>query len=199
MDTGAPSSFGSTSSLTFAGESFRLGTGFLGLEPASLSQFVDVPCVGLLGADLLGEFDHLFDVPTGRYSVSRQPLTHPGSAVELDELMGIPIVKAFIGDDHLRMFFDTGAQISYLQDDLLRDFPFAGTFTDFYPSVGRFQTDTYHVPASIAGVDFNLRCGSLPGILGNMLRAARAQGIIGNSVFENRTIGYFPRRRQLVL
>ena len=42
-----------------------------------------------------------------------------------------------------RMFFDTGAQISYLQDDVLDTFPSAGPVTDFYPGVGQFQTETH--------------------------------------------------------
>ena len=41
--------------------------------------------------------------------------------------MGIPIVTAQIGGRAYRMFFDTGAQISYLQSDALKTFPAAGT------------------------------------------------------------------------
>jgi hypothetical protein len=41
--------------------------------------------------------------------------------------MGIPIVTAQIGGRAHRMFFDTGAQISYLQSDALKTFPAAGS------------------------------------------------------------------------
>ena len=41
--------------------------------------------------------------------------------------MGIPIVTAEIGGRANRMFFDTGAQISYLQSDALKTLPAAVT------------------------------------------------------------------------
>jgi len=45
--------------------------------------------------------------------------------------MGIPIVTARIADRDYRMFFDTGAQFSYFQEDSLSNFPYAGSVTDF--------------------------------------------------------------------
>ena len=41
--------------------------------------------------------------------------------------------------------------------------------------------------------------GTLPGLLGMTLMMAGAQGIIGNQILTNRVVGYFPRRRLLVL
>ena len=111
--------------------------------------------------------------------------------------MSIPILTARISDSECRMFFDTGAQISYYQDDALTDFPVDENITDFYPGVGQFQTDTYQVDISLSGIDFTLRCGTLPGLLGATLKMADTQGIIGNQIMNNRVIGYFPRRNVL--
>lgn len=199
LDTGAPSSFGTLRSITIAGEQFSLGTTYLGLSAATLSQFVGVPCVGLLGADVLGCFDHIFDTASGRLSVSASELSHSGQSVRLDEFMGIPIVSARVGGSDYRMFFDTGAQISYFQDASLAGFAPAGSVTDFYPGVGRFQTDTHEVPVSLGDTSFLLRCGSLPGLLGATLMMADTQGIIGNQVLIDRVVGFFPRRRRLCL
>jgi hypothetical protein len=199
LDTGTPTSFGTSRNLTIAGEQFSLGTSYLGLTAATLTQFVSVPCVGLLGADVLGRFDHVFDTADGRLTVSTAELSHSGQSVRLDEFMGIPIVTARIGGSDYRMFFDTGAQISYFQDDSLTRFPSVGSVTDFYPGVGQFQTDTYEVPVSLGSVAFTLRCGTLPGLLGMTLMMASTEGIIGNAILSNRTVGYFPRRRTMVL
>jgi hypothetical protein len=199
LDTGAPSSFGTSCSITMAGEQFSLGTSYLGLTAATLSQFVGEPCVGLLGADVLGRFDHIFDTAGGRLSVSSAELSQSGQSVRLDEFMGIPIVTARVGGSDYRMFFDTGAQISYFQDDILAEFPSAGSVTDFYPGFGQFQTHTHEVPVSLGGVTFTLRCGTLPGLLGMTLMMASTDGIVGNAILANRTVGYFPRRRVMVL
>lgn len=199
LDTGAPTSFGTSRSLSIAGEQLSLGTSYLGLNAATLSQFVAVKCAGLLGADVLGRFDHIFDTAGGRLTVSTAELSHSGQRVRLDEFMGIPIVTARVAASDYRMFFDTGAQISYFQDDSLSTFPSAGSVSDFYPGVGPFQTDTHEVPVSLGGVAFNLRCGKLPELLGMTLMMADTQGIVGNAVLTNRTVGYFPRRRAIVL
>lgn len=199
LDTGALTSFGISRSLTIAGERFSFSTSYLGLTAATLSQFVGVPCVGLLGADFLGRFDHFFDTTGGRLTISTAELSHSGQTVRLEAFMGIPIVTARVGGRGYRMFFDTGAQISYFQDGSLTEFPFAGRVTDFYPGFGQFQTDTHHVQVGLGDCAFTLRCGTLPGLLGTTLMLAGTSGIIGNQIMENRVIGYFPRRNVLCL
>ena len=198
-DTGAPTSFGAAESLGFAGDQFGLSSSYFGLTAATLSQYVGVECSGLLGADVLSRFDHIFDTAGGKLTVSTAELSHDGQSVRLDEFMGIPIITARVGGSDYRMFFDTGAQISYLQDDSITKFPSAGSVTDFYPGVGQFQTDTHEVPVLLGSVAFALRCGSLPGLLGATLMMADTQGIIGNQVLNDRIAGFFPRRNLLCL
>lgn len=70
---------------------------------------------------------------------------------------------------------------------------------DFFPGVGSFETATHSVPATLAGVPFTLRCGSLPGLLGMTLMMADVEGIIGNKVMRTRKIGFYPRRGLLSL
>ena len=199
LDTGAPASFGTSRNLAIDGEEFSVATGYLGLTAESLSQFVGVPCVGLLGVDVLGRFDLILDAAGARLTVSTAELQHSGHSIPLDEFMGIPIVTARIGDSDHRLFFDTGAQISYFQDASLTSFPSAGRVTDFYPGFGQFQTDTHNVRVSLGEVVFTLRCGRLPGLLGTTLMMAGTDGICGNAILSDRRVGYFPRRRAMVL
>ena len=199
FDTGAPTSFGSTPTLALAGERFRLGSSYLGLTAAILSQFVAVDCVGLLGADILRRFDFILDTPNGVATISTSELELRGPVVDLDGFMGIPLVWARIRGTDYRMFLDTGAQISYLPHDSLASFPPAGRVTDFYPGVGQFEVETHTVDITVGGIAFTLRSGALPELLGATLMMAGTDGIIGNAVFSNRPVGYFPRRRFLVL
>jgi hypothetical protein len=199
VDTGAPTSFGASPTVTIAGERFELDTTYLGLTAATLSEFVGVPCAGLLGADVLGRFDHIFDSAAGKLTVSTAELTHSGQPIRVEDLLGIPIVTAHIGGRPYRMFFDTGAQISYLPEDALKSFPAAGRVADFYPGFGQFETDTHDVEISLEGVPFTLRCGTLPGLLGMSLLVSGTDGIVGNAILSDRTVGYFPRRGVMVL
>ena len=115
------------------------------------------------------------------------------------DFLAIPIIKANIDGTIRPMFFDTGAQISYFQDESLTAFPTAGTITDFYPSLGQFETETCSVDVTLENVRYTLRCGSLPGLLSVTLSMANTEGIIGNEILRNRVAGFFPRRQKLVL
>lgn len=199
FDTGATTSFGAVDGLLIAEEQFSISSSYFGLTASTLSDHVGVECSGLLGADILGRFDHLLDTAGGRLTVSTVELSHDGQHVHLDEFMGVPIVTANVGGSDYRMFFDTGAQISYFQEDSLVGFPPAGSVTDLYPGFGQFQTDTHEVPLSLGDISFLLRCGCLPDLLGATLMMAETQGIIGNQVLLDRVVGFFPRRGILCL
>lgn len=122
-----------------------------------------------------------------------------GNTVSLEHFMGIPIAAAEIAGDQHRVFFDTGAQLSYLQSDSLGNFPEAGRAEDFYPGIGRFETETHMVEMRLGGQVFNLRCGRLPELLGATLMMAGTSGIVGNAVMMDSVTGYFPRRSRLYL
>jgi len=200
FDTGAPASFGANERVTLAGETFDVAADYLGLDATTLSRFVGVDCAGLLGADVLGKFDFILDMPAGTLEVSTARLELAGVAIPLDEFMGVPIVSGTVRGREYRLFFDTGAQISYLQDDEVRSmFPVAGLITDFYPGLGQFETATHMVDIALGEFEATLRCGALPGLLGATLMLAGTEGIVGNEVLRGRRAGYFPRRGMLVL
>jgi hypothetical protein len=197
LDTGSPTSFG-IKQITIEGQDFSIPSSYMGLTAEQLSRFVAHPTVGLIGADILNEFDILIDTKIESVSFSAAQIALDGKDLEITEFMGIPIVQANISGTDRQMFFDTGAQISYFQDKSLEAFPMIGTVTDFYPGIGQFQTKTYRVNATLGNVTYELRCGSLPGLLGMTLMMAGTEGIIGNEVLRDRVVGYFPRRKKLV-
>jgi hypothetical protein len=199
LDTGAATSFGQSRKLRLAGVEFSVGSNYLGLGAEQLSEFVGVPTAGLLGADVLERFDLLIDVANERLTLSTGQLAHEGLEVPMDDFMGVPIINVRIGDDECRMFFDSGAQISYFEGEMQDVFPRVGSLTDFFPGVGQFETETYRVPVDLAGETIELVCGQLPGLLGMTLMMAGTQGILGNAILSDRKVGYFPRRGLLVL
>jgi hypothetical protein len=198
-DTGAPSSFGIWPSLELLGKRFAIDDSYMGLDAAFLSEAVGVECKGLLGADVLGEFDQIIDLPGGCLTLSTEDLEHPGQTLEIEAFMDIPILSAAVAGETFRMFFDTGAQVSYLQDGLIESYPDAGMLEDFYPGFGKFDTETHAVPFNLGREMLSLRCGQLPALLGMSLMMADVSGILGNEIFKNRSIGYFPRRKLVSL
>ena len=198
LDTGAPQSFG-RSGVAIAGRPFEVGAASAGLGAAGLSDLVKVDCAGLFGSDVLSHLDWILDLRAGVARVSSGQLEHQGTSIPLEGFMGIPIVEARVGTGRCRLFFDTGAQISYLEQNLLGTGTRTGRMTDFHPSIGEFETDVYEVEIGLGGTAWRIRCGSLPGPLQGLLGMAGVAGILGNEVMRDRVTGYFPRRSMLLL
>ena len=199
FDTGSPNSFGSVESLTLDGEEFKVPTAYMGMDADQLAASANHPTCGLLGADTINAFDVLIDIEKQEITFSKEELTFEGTSLGLEHFMGIPLLDAEIGGESYRMFFDTGAQVSYFQHRSLKSFPPVGSLTDFYPGYGEFVTKTHQVEVRLGGQMMTLRCGGLPKMLAAGLMMGGAKGIIGNQILPGRVAGYFPRRKQLVL
>jgi len=200
VDTGAPTSFGDSNCITIGSEQFYLDESYHSYTADTISHYVGVTCAGLIGVDFLNHFDVIFDTSNSKLTLSATEITCDGQRLQMESFMGIPIITVQIGGRDLRMILDTGAQISYFQDKSLTEFPTAGIFKDFHFTVGLFDTETYNVPMLLGELPTTLRCGGfLPDSIVSILTAASVYGIIGNEVFNNRIVGYFPRRNSLVI
>ena len=198
LDTGAPRSFG-VCDFEIAGQSFSIHTNYMGLTADQLSEFVGYKTAGIIGADVLNQFDVFIDTFNAQISFALEEIDLDGEVLSLTHFMGIPIINVSINDIDSPMFFDTGAQISYYQNDSLKLFPSLGHITDFFPGIGQFQTETYQVNVQLGNSTYDLSCGSLPELLGMTLKMAGVDGIIGNAVLKSHVVGYFARRQIVVL
>ncbi len=168
--------------------------GHLGLSAETLS-------------DIIGKLDWSFDAKAGTVAVSRKPLQVDGTRVKINSFMfGIPILKVHADDEAARrFFFDTGAAVSYWQNERIESHAQAGVYQDYFPGFGSFETQTFRVPFRLETVGDDdavvtpLRTGTLPKALAGIVKGIKCEGIIGNEVLLNRTFGYFRRRRLIVL
>jgi len=198
IDTGSPASFGISETLNICNRTFNLANSYGTLNSQELTSHIGLDIVGLIGVDVLNEFDILFDMKKYDISFSEAELLLDGEHIPIDGFMEIPIILTSINRANRRMYFDTGAQISYFQDKSLKDFPSNGNITDFYHSIGNFETETYLLDISIGSNNHTVVCGSLPTQLTETLMMASVDGIISNEIMDNCIVGYFPRRRQMV-
>lgn len=198
LDTGSPVSFGDADAISLGGQEFAVASDYMGLSGKLLSGYLGQSVTGLIGADILNRVDVAVNAVLGLANFTSDTFDLQGDVLQMEEFMSIPIIEVKIGDQMHRMFFDTGAQISYFQGDALSKFPKRGVVKDFFPGMGEFETETHDVTASIGAMEFMLRCGRLPGLLGLTLGLASTAGIVGNEVCAGRTVGYFARRGILV-
>ena len=194
FDTGAPQSFGEGGKLSILGKEFPVASSFMGLDANKVSEHAGVQMQGLLGADIINHFDYRIDVQSESIEISVDEIEMGESPLQIKEFMRIPIITAEIGGAQYSMFFDSGAQYSYFQEDDLSSFPSLGKVSDFYPGVGPFETDTFSVPMKISSVDISTQCGKLPDLLAMTLSMANTSGIIGNELLLDRVVTYSPKR-----
>lgn len=200
VDTGAPITFGTTKALNICGEHFHFNNTYLSLTTESLSEFIGTPCSGLLGMDLLRVHDIIFDLHKGEATFTQEKVIPAGTGITLEDFMGIPILPVEISGEQFRMFFDTGAQLSYFQNKGITSSTPGAEIEDFFPDVGKFITRTYQVEMRIGEKIFNLISGILPGLLGASLQLANVQGIIGNQIFDFvKKINFSPRSKMIDL
>ncbi len=113
--------------------------------------------------------------------------------------MGVPIIRAQISEKPVRMFFDTGAQLSYLSAEMTTDLEPSGTATDFYPGIGEFQTDVYEISMGLAFETLHLKVGVLHQPLQHLLEMASAGGILGTAILQTHELTYTPRRSVMTI
>ena len=198
-DTGADSTFGDRR-VSLLGPAEDIQSHFAGqFSAADISGFLGETVAGIIGADIINRYDHIIDLKNNVLTVSDGDLTSAGTAQSLDFFMGVPMLSAKVGNTPCKLFIDTGAQISYYQGNIPPNAPSAGILEDFFPAYGKFQTETYMIPAEFSGIRHTIRFGKLPGMMGMALQMAGVAGILGNEVMRNRVTGYVPHRNQLIL
>jgi hypothetical protein len=185
LDTGAPMSLHNNSQFHFEETLHRCNSGLRGVTTGSISELLGMDITALMGADVLSRYHVLLDYRNLQAKFSTDPIVFEGRTIGLESFMGIPIIKLTISGNEHRFFLDTGAQYSYVSEQLIRTFPPAGEVQDFYPGVGQFQISCHDVELMLGADVFNARCGNPPALVQQMLTMGNCQGIIGADLFNN--------------
>lgn len=181
IDTGSPRTMGSEF-LPFAGQKYPAAGTFMGTSLSTISTEVGTQLDWLVGADTLSNYRIELDWRTQTLTAYEDEVIVGGMSI--DFVVGIPVLTIDLNGIPVRMFFDTGAKISYARRELINSVPVTATTHDFYPGLGPFETPIRNIVASIAGRETKFTVGQLPTQLEATLLAAGVQGIIGNDLFE---------------
>ena len=185
IDTGARSTIHTSDSLNFCSHSFGCSTNYMGLTVSKISDMLGTEITTLLGADILSDYKILLDYQNQVIEFSKKEIDIDGTQVDISNFMGIPIIKMTVDNQELKFFLDTGAKLSYLSDSLTSNYESVGTDEDFYPGVGKFQTEFYEIPTVFGNTQFVVKYGNLPTLLQMTLMLGGTDGIIGFDFFNN--------------
>lgn len=204
IDTGASFSFG-RGPVSICGRRFevpeRMPDAPVAIGLDALAPFVGCRLDGLFGMDILRQFSLVLDAPRAQARFGGEALdAMPGLRVPLEMRMQAPLLEAEIEGRSARLFWDTGAMISYLSAGALSGaWPLHGRAKDFHPLLGVFETDLCAAHLRIAGHRLMLTFGRLPDPLAEMLIMTGAQGVLGNELLNQFTVGFDPFRHTLIL
>ncbi len=185
IDTGAPSTIHASNNLIFCSDNYNCSTNYMGLTVTKISEMLGTEITTLLGADVLSNLKILFDYKNGVVEFNKEEITFEGTEIDILNFMGIPIIELSVDNQKLKLFLDTGAKLSYLSDSITSNYESIGTDEDFYPGVGKFETNCFEIPTSFGDNNFIVKYGNLPTLLQMTLMLGGTDGIIGFDFFNN--------------
>ena len=185
IDTGAPSTIHASESLSFRSINYNCTTNYMGLTVSKISDMLGTEITTLLGADILSDYKILLDYKNGVVEFNKQEIDFEGKEISISNFMGIPILKLHINNQELKFFLDTGAKLSYLSENITKNYESVGTDEDFYPGVGKFETECFEISTSLGNNNFSVKYGNLPTLLQMTLMLGGTDGIIGFDFFNN--------------
>jgi len=197
IDTGAPASIGADI-VVISGNSYSVQKNYLGVTAAYLSEQIGAKIDGLIGADVIQDFVLTVDPVREKISFDSQTSQFP-IIVSIEDFMGIPIVTVTVNESDVRAFFDTGAQLSYIDSQFTKGIAPSGQREDFYPGIGRFSTDIFQLNTKIGGEHLIFTYGNLPDLLQLTLMMADTQAIIGTELLKTHAFSLSISNRELRL
>ena len=198
VDTGSPWSLGSQP-VQLGGREFPMqANDLMGHTCESIAGMVGTPFDGLLGTDILGQFDLELSVRDGVLRLS-EPLLEIQDGPVVESVQGVPLVSVEIGGEAVPMFFDTGAPLSYLSEERVQGCTALGDVDDFHPLLGRFRVSTHAVEMRAWGQTLKIRAGRMPMMLEMALALGGAAGILGTEVLDHGVFRLSQRQKRAAL
>jgi hypothetical protein len=157
----------------------------MGLTINKLSELLGTKITTLLGTDILENYNLKLDYKNCIAQFDKNEIVLEGNERELTSFMGIPILKLNVDNQDHNFFLDTGAKLSYLASSYTANYESVGKQEDFYPGVGKFQTECFDIQTSLGNTSFNVRYGNLPTLLQRTLMMGGTKGVIGSDFFSH--------------
>jgi hypothetical protein len=187
VDTGSPVTISSFGNITFMEQSFVAKTAMAGNNAETLSELIGRNIDVLMGMDILTQFHVQINYHLNKIIFSREPIPMDGAiSVHIESgLMGGIIIPMCVDGKTLKFVLDTGAKISYINNEFTVGSRVIDTRDDFNPAVGRFTTPIFEKEVSIANNKFIVNFGNLPSILEMTIKFMKVDGIIGYDLLNN--------------
>lgn len=200
VDTGCPTTFGIRGHVTWDGVRRTVHQEFGPVSMREIQSHVETTFAGLIGLDFLNAQDSCGDGPDEELRLGDANVPAAASTVELEDLMGEPVVQASLGAHAARCIFNIGAQFGYdLNEQLTESDVPDGRIDDFNPIFGAIESLAWRVEVGLGTARFTERVGLLPRSASEILKVFAMDAVIGCSWIPSRTIWYQPTLRRIAI
>lgn len=189
VDTGSPISIGEIE-LKIGKKNFAFNKSYYNIRLDTIIKQTGFEFDGLLGCDIINNYDILFDNLTKRLILYDNYPDLPKNNIKTTDFKGAPIIPLKFYDEEFLFFFDTGSWLSYFDNIANKNLKKSGIFEDFYPTKGFFTTPVFEVSYNICNRTIQSKTGILPPFLKKMMELSSANGVLGINFFINHNIFY---------
>lgn len=190
IDTGSPTTISRTGSFDFMGHKFSCMTNLGGNGISELSEMMGYDIDVLMGMNLIEQFYIQTDYKRKEivFSSEKLPFESIGTTPIIRGNMGEVVICLSVKGQEVKLLLDTGAKISYIDEQFTIGETIVDTKDDFNPLTGDFKTPIYSMVASVGGQPFPVSFGTLPYGLAMALRRMGLAGAIGYDLFNAFTV-----------
>jgi hypothetical protein len=199
FDTGSPISIHSTNLLEIFGRKFTVTDNFMGADVKKISKMANAKIDTILGYDILSQYRLRIDYMNRYVSFESLSANYQSEGNDLEFIAGVPIINIEIANRKLKAIFDTGARISYMRDDVLKNYQNNGVEKDFHPIIGEFISTIYQIETQYSNDKFTVTYGSLPSNLKILVKDLGVDSILGYDFLKNFFVDLNLRDRKIIV
>lgn len=199
IDTGSPFSLGDCRSIQLLGNNYSLYSKCLNFSIDDISELLGKKVNVLLGGDILRDIYFYINCDKKIIQFSSEPLSINGEQILIVLENNVPTLDLQINGNNFKAFLDTGAKISYIDPEITSNYKSIGRANDFYPGLGRFETNIYEVPITLGSYSFTIVAGNLPDILQMLSFILNSKVFLGNDIFKFFNVYFSYRDKKIVL
>lgn len=185
IDSGSPVTISALDRINFMGTTFWCKELFMDNNIQDIGRWMGHDVDIMMGLDVLSHFSILVDIQEAKITFSNEPLSQDGVKLLMEQCNGFFTVNLTIKETPVKMIFDTGAKISYINSDFTQNLEPICERDDFSPLINaRYKTPIYQFNAEAGGKQFNAEFGNLPAQLASLLGQYGVDGFIGHDLFK---------------
>lgn len=188
VDTGSPFTLSRDCNFLFMGKNWHMETNIAGKTIDTFCELVGRRFDVLLGMDIMCGLSVLVDYKQKQAIFSDEEFSHEGFSELTMEQVGAITIPITVKGRLMNFALDTGAKISYIDNNYISAEVSIDELDDFSPFVGHFTTNIYDMQATIGDTTFPVKFGTLPRNLSSMLRTMGLDGAIGYDLFAAFTV-----------